>query len=352
MAALRCCSFNCRGWNSGSVFLKDYLDSFDLCFVQEHWLHSDNLNQINSINSDFLSVSVSGMDSGSLLCGRPYSGCTILYRKSYAPCITPISSCSQRFCGVKVLNSSGLSHLLISLYMPAACHTSSFVDYLNTLGELQGFLESQQCDVNILVSDFNVDFDCCSSLTRLLRDFMSEMSLHACDLSFHSSVKFTFERGDGLARSWIDHILCSKPFSTLVTNVHTLFSGSCLSDHFPLCFLLQIHCLNSMPSLSPRLAKRLCIDWSNASPSDLEDYCNMVSMNLPVFPSEVSRCVSTACSCHYNVLDTYAEHIVHSLHDCALHCSCCIDRLNRLNPMLYPLWMVSVVAMRLQMYLP
>ena len=68
MAALnRCCSFNCRGWNSGSVFLKDYLDSFDLCFVQEHWLHSDHLNQINSINSDFLSVSVSGMDSGSLV---------------------------------------------------------------------------------------------------------------------------------------------------------------------------------------------------------------------------------------------------------------------------------------------
>ena len=79
---------------------------------------------------------------------------------------------------------------------------------------------------------FNVDFDRCSSLTRLLRDFMSEMSLHACDLSFHSSVKFTFERGDGLACSWIDHILCSKPFSTLVTNVHTLFSGYLITFHF------------------------------------------------------------------------------------------------------------------------
>ena len=30
--------------------------------------------------------------------------------------------------------------------------------------------------------------------------------------------------------------------------------------------------------------------------------------------------MSLACSCHYNVLDTYAEHIVHTLHDCALHC--------------------------------
>ena len=35
----------CHGLQS----VKDYLDSFDLCFVQEHWLHSDHLNQINSV---------------------------------------------------------------------------------------------------------------------------------------------------------------------------------------------------------------------------------------------------------------------------------------------------------------
>ena len=30
--------------------------------------------------------------------------------------------------------------------------------YLNILGELEGFLETQQCDMNILVGDFTVDF--------------------------------------------------------------------------------------------------------------------------------------------------------------------------------------------------
>ena len=84
---------------------------------------------------------------------------------------------------------------------------------------------------------------------------------------------FTFERGDGLAQSWIDHILCSKHFSTLVQNVHTHHSGSCLSDHLPLFFLLQIQSLNSTPSPSPCLARRLCIDWSKASPADLKNYC-------------------------------------------------------------------------------
>ena len=198
-------------------------------------------------------------------------------RKSFASCVVPITSCSKRFCAIKMLDSSGL---LISLYMPAECQSSSFTDYLNTPSELKGLLLSHQCDVNVLVGDFNVDFYRCSPLTRLLSDFINELSLCACDLSFRSSMGFTFERGNGLAQSWIDHILCSKHFSTLVQNVHTLHSGSCLSDHLPLCFLFQSQSLNSTPSPSPRPAKRLCIDWSKASPADLENYCNIVSSNL------------------------------------------------------------------------
>ena len=56
----------------------------DLCFIQEHWLHHDHLYQINNVSSDFLSVSISGMDCGVLLQGQPFGGCSILYRKSLA----------------------------------------------------------------------------------------------------------------------------------------------------------------------------------------------------------------------------------------------------------------------------
>ena len=74
MGPLRCCTFNCRGWNSGISTLKNHIDSLDLCFVQEHWLHKDHLRKIRDISPDFLSVSVSGMDDTSLLSGRPYGG--------------------------------------------------------------------------------------------------------------------------------------------------------------------------------------------------------------------------------------------------------------------------------------
>ena len=97
MASLRCCSFNCRGWNSGVITLKNYIDSLDLCFIQEHWLHSDHINQVRDISPDFLSVGVSGMNNSDLLLGRPYGGCSILYRKSLSSCIVPLDSCSDLF---------------------------------------------------------------------------------------------------------------------------------------------------------------------------------------------------------------------------------------------------------------
>ena len=118
MAPLRCCTFNCRGWNSGYLTLSNYIDSLDICFIQEHWLIHDHLCRINEISSDFVSVGVSGIDSSCVLMGRPYGGCAILYRKLLSPFITPLDTCSDRFCAIKLHDSCGLSILMICVYMP------------------------------------------------------------------------------------------------------------------------------------------------------------------------------------------------------------------------------------------
>ena len=103
---------------------------------------------------------------------------------------------------------------------------------LYLIGELEGFVESQCCDVN----DFNVDFDRGGAQADLLNDFADELDLLACDLHFRESVMYTYERDDGTARSWIDHVLCSQTCSSLISDV-TLRSDCILSNHFPLCFL-------------------------------------------------------------------------------------------------------------------
>ena len=242
-----------------------------ICFIQEHWLHSDHVNQVRDISPDFLSVGVSGMNNSDLLLGRPYGGCSILYRKSLSSCIVPLDSCSDRFCGVKFCDSSGLSFLLVSIYMPSVSTPSSNSNYLNVLGELEGFVDSQCCDVNIIVGDFNVD------QAELVNDFAAELDLFACDSSFRESVMYTYERDDGTARSWIDHILCSRTVSSLISDVYTLRSDCILSDHYPLCFSLKANC-PSIPNTSFTYSKPLRTNWSNVSHSDIEKYNAMVSL--------------------------------------------------------------------------
>ena len=142
--------------------------------------------------AQIFSVSVSGIDASNLLCGRPYGGCSILYRKSLSSVISPLDSNSHRFCGIKMVDSA-TSYLLISVYMPTDYGASSVSNFWHTLGELEGFIDTQCCDVAMVVGDFNFDFDRDGPLAKHLNDFIIELDLSVCDLSFRDKVKFTYE---------------------------------------------------------------------------------------------------------------------------------------------------------------
>ena len=84
---------------------------------------------------------------------------------------------------------------LVSIFHPPSV-------IINTLGELDGFINSQNCDGLVIVGDFNVDFGQQGPLHSLLVGFMSDHDLVARDLSFHGSIGHTYERDDGLSCSW------------------------------------------------------------------------------------------------------------------------------------------------------
>ena len=56
-----------------------------------------------------------------------------------------------------------------------------------TLGELEGFIESQHCDSTLVAGDFNVDFDRGGPLASLLEDFASDQNFVA-SCSVHTSL--------------------------------------------------------------------------------------------------------------------------------------------------------------------
>ena len=56
--------------------------------------------------------------------------------------------------------------------MPSSSCSSSYTEYLNTLGELDRFIYSHDCDAVVIVGDFNVDFSRCSLHAKFLGDFV------------------------------------------------------------------------------------------------------------------------------------------------------------------------------------
>ena len=118
---LKIVSYNCRGWKSGSNYVKSILQYCDLCLIQEHWLFRENLDSL-LISNDFLSVSVSGMDSSQLLSGRPFGGCCIMYRKALSAAVRRIFTNSNRLCAVSIsLNNVSTNSsfvVLICVYLP------------------------------------------------------------------------------------------------------------------------------------------------------------------------------------------------------------------------------------------
>ena len=163
------------------------------------------------------------------------------------------------------------SRQLVSVYMPAMTASYYFSEYLQTLGELDGFIEFQQCDVNILVGDFNVDFDRGGPLAKLLCDLICDLNLIASDLSFHHSIKYTFERGDGLARSWIDHVICYHRCLLVMYMLFTRGVTCLITLHCTLNSILIVHLLPFCPF--PHL---LLPDISIGQPLTISNPCLIV----------------------------------------------------------------------------
>ena len=234
--------------------------------------------------------------------------------------ITPLVSCPNRFCGLMLTESTGHSTLVICVYMPSLSNPSAYTDYLNTLGELEGFITAHQCDDTLIVGDFNADFNRQGPLKQLVLVFMVDLDLVACDLSFQHSVGFTCECDDSSARSWIDHILSSQSLHSHLSNVHTLMSGSnnYLSDHLPLLFMLDVHCLSAPVVGSSQPSRH--INWSKASSHDIDDYLDMISRQLPSFLPSIADCKSIHCSSHYDYLDDYAQEVISIILSCSSHC--------------------------------
>lgn len=69
----------------------------DVLLLQEHWLSA---GQLGDIDCNIMYTGVSGFDDESVLSGRPYGGCAILWHSNICAHVAPINVDSRRICAV------------------------------------------------------------------------------------------------------------------------------------------------------------------------------------------------------------------------------------------------------------
>ena len=65
------------------------------------------------------------MESSILLCGRPFGGCAIRFRKLLISSVTMLSTNAKRFCAISLSDQSGYTVLLSCVYLPTEYDTLS-----------------------------------------------------------------------------------------------------------------------------------------------------------------------------------------------------------------------------------
>jgi len=144
---IKLASFNCRGFNSRkkSPFINQLLCDCSFLFIQEHWLSDRQIGDLASINDDFLVHGVSGFDNSTVLAGRPYGGCAILWNKHLNCKVTPVSVQSRRIPAIEV-EMPTYCLLLVNVYLPYEDGSGKVIDEFTTQLSIIESLLSDYCD--------------------------------------------------------------------------------------------------------------------------------------------------------------------------------------------------------------
>ena len=152
-------TYNCHGFKfTKTLYINNILTNCDVLFIQDHWLSSSQLSQIDHINyPNFLCHAVSGFDNSEVLSGRPYGGCAILWRSDMVSRVDTITTNSRRACAIK-MSTDQWTILFITVHMAYEDGEDQTEDFCMQLSVIE-YVISQNANCHIIIGGyFNVDF--------------------------------------------------------------------------------------------------------------------------------------------------------------------------------------------------
>lgn len=311
---LRVVSLNSKGHAIDRIeYMKHLMLNNDVIFLQEHWYVSSELKQLESMLINAQVIGISGMNENTLLYGRPYGGCAIIYNKQLKCTITPVSYDSKR-CMANVVSINGFELLFVNVYMPCDVRHSQldtgFDDVLNDIN----MLISNHSAINhiIIGGDFNTDLSRTQSPhTIALHDFCEQEVLSMCVNHPQSNIDFTYESSTG-SKSVIDHFMVSQNLSDSILSYQVLHDGDNLSDHSALVLCLDIS-IQYHASEQER-SNQFCPHplWRRATDEQLCNYRDTLNvlLNTIPLPEQLLHCENMICEIHRGDTSKYYDAII------------------------------------------
>ena len=300
---LKICSYNSQGYGPGRLeYIQKLCTDHHFVLIQEHWLHESDTHWFNNNIPNISSHVVSGMDRYSMLEGRPFGGCAILWPNNLNLKVTPIISNCKRLCVVSIAIEN-VNVVLCNLYLPSSCanHSDKLSEYSETLNTVSGLLVELEFDYVIVGGDLNTDFrHLGSKAVTLFESFMLKESLQIFS-SDNNQIDYTFQSKIDGSESIIDHFVGCNNVSNITSEYCVLHSCDNLSDHSAISISVAI----SVESFNIVMDQSTNLLWNTVTQHELNLYQNTIDKKL----NNVSM-LKDVFSCH-NFCCTNSDYINH-----------------------------------------
>ena len=96
---LKFTTYNSHGHGAGRFeYIQKLCDNSDFILIQEHWLLNKQSHLFEQKFPGIRAHSVSGMDDNTILRGRPFGGCAVLWKECLKFKVTPVITDCKRLC--------------------------------------------------------------------------------------------------------------------------------------------------------------------------------------------------------------------------------------------------------------
>ena len=312
--------------------LKSLCQDNDIILLQEHWLLKSNLYKLEDINDNFQVFSISAMDKkaeASILAGRPFGGCAIMYRKSLSNRMQLLEYDKNegRYITMRLRCKPSINKrdlVITCVYFPClTVYNKYIVNSAPIIAHIENMLNNNADDYHLIGGDYNFEFHKNNIGLDTFKGVTEDYNLICCDdKTTNKNIGYTYIHETLNQHSWLDHFIVSKSMYDFVSRCDIIDTGENLSDHCALKCSINLRFKDVMcfDSLDGTAKQRYKLRWDKA---DLVSYYAQSGSLLKsiVTPVEFLHC-STGCKCvnHRYSIDLYYNAIINMLNRATAGC--------------------------------